>query len=90
MLINYNDGTDSIIPLTDIQPSNNILVDKTFTLTGINTTASDGLPMPYVISIEYQNTFENAELVYFIKRMDTNENISCTLKGTALLNEDLA
>lgn len=45
--------------------------------------------MPYVISIEYQNTFENAELVYFIKRMDTNENISCTLKGAALLNESL-
>lgn len=90
MLINYNDGTDNIIPVTNIQPGNNILVDKTFTLAGINTAASNGLSMPYVISIEYQNTFKNAELVYFIKRMDTNENISCTLKGTALLNEDLA
>ena len=89
MLINYNDGTDNIIPVTNIQPGNNILVDKTFTLAGINTTASNGLSMPYVISIEYQNTFENAELVYFIKRMDTNENISCTLKGAALLNESL-
>lgn len=89
MLINYNDGTDNIIPVTNIQPGNNILVDKTFTLAGINTTASNGLSMPYVISIEYQNTFKNAELVYFIKRMDTNENISCTLKG-AVLNEDLA
>ena len=87
MLINYNDGTDNIIPVTNIQPGNNILVDKTFTLTGINTTASNGLSMPYVISIEYQNTFKNAELVYFIKRMDTNENISCTLKGVGLLNE---
>ena len=87
MLINYNDGTDNIIPVTNIQPGNNILVDKTFTLAGINTTASNGLSMPYVISIEYQNTFKNAELVYFIKRMDTNENISCTLKGVALLNE---
>ena len=89
MLINYNDGTDNIIPVTNIQPSDNILVDKTFTLTGINTTASNGLSMPYVISIEYQNTFKNGELVYFIKRMDTNENISCTLKGVALLNEFL-
>jgi len=87
MLINYNDGTDNIIPVTNIQPGNNILVDKTFTLTGINTTASNGLSMPYVISIEYQNTFKNAELVYFIKRIDTNENISCTLKGVGLLNE---
>ena len=87
MLINYNDGTDNIVPVTNIQPSDNILVDKTFTLTGINTTASNGLSMPYVISIEYQNTFKNAELLYFIKRIDTNENISCTLKGIALLNE---
>ena len=90
MLINYNDGTDNIIPVTNIQPSNNILVDKTFTLTGINTTASNGLSMPYVISIEYQNTFKNAELEYFIKRIDTNENISCTLKGFVLLNENFA
>ena len=87
MLINYNDGTDNILPVTNIQPGNNILVDKTFTLTGINTTASNGLSMPYVISIEYQNTFKNAELLYFIKRIDTNENISCTLKGVGLLNE---
>ena len=89
MLINYNDGTDNILPVTNIQPGNNILVDKTFTLTGINTTASNGLSMPYVISIEYQNTFKNAELLYFIKRIDTNENISCTLKGVGLLNESL-
>ena len=90
MLINYNDGTDNIVPVTNIQPSDNILVDKTFTLTGINTTASNGLSMPYVISIEYQNTFKNAELMYFIKRIDTNENISCTLKGFVLLNENFA
>ena len=90
MLINYNDGTDNIVPLTDIQPSNNIQVDKTFTLTGSNTTASDGLSMPYVISIEYQNTFKSSELEYFIKRIDTNENISCTLKGVELVNENIA
>ena len=92
MLINYNDGTDNIIPVTNIQPGNNILVDKTFTLAGINTTASNGLSMPYVISIEYQNTFKNdgdLEFLYFIKRMDTNENISCTLKGLGLLNKNL-
>ena len=89
MLINYNDGTDNIAPVTNIQPSDNILVDKTFTLTGINTTASNGLSMPYVISIEYQNTFQYGELEYYIKRMDTNENISCTLKGFGLVNENL-
>ena len=88
MLINYNDGTDNIVPVTDIQPSNNILVDKTFTLTGINTTpVDDVLTMPFTISLEYQNTFQNEELVYFIKRMDTNENISCTLKGVAVVTD---
>ena len=87
MLITYNDGTDNIIPLTDIQPSNNILVDKTFNLTGINTTASDGLPMPFVISIEYQNTFKNDELEYYIKRIDENESINCTIKNVGLINE---
>ena len=87
MLINYDDGTDSIISVTDIQPSNNILVDKTFKLTGINTTASDDLPMPYIISIEYQNTFQKGELEYYIKRMNTNENIGCTLKGVYIIND---
>ena len=86
MLLNYNDGTDNIIPITDIQPSNNILVDKTFSLTGINTTSGEGINMPYVVSIEYQSTFTNeyadrGEFLYFIRRVDTNENISCALKG---------
>ena len=88
MLLNYNDGTDNIIPITNIQPSNNILVDKTFSLTGINTTSGKGINMPYVVSIEYQSTFINehldtsiGEFLYFIRRVDTNENISCALKG---------
>ena len=84
MLLNYNDGTDNIIPITNIQPSNNILVDKTFSLTGINTTAGEGINMPYVVSIEYQSTFQyknDPEFVYFIRRVDENENISCALKG---------
>ena len=84
MLLNYNDGTDNIVPITNIQPSNNILVDKTFSLTGINTTSGKGINMPYVVSIEYQSTFINeypGEFLYFIRRVDTNENISCALKG---------
>ena len=87
--MNYNDGTDNIIPITNIQPSNNILVDKTFSLTGINTTSGEGINMPYVVSIEYQSTFTNeyanndlgGEFVYFMRRVDENENISCALKG---------
>ena len=84
MLLNYNDGTDNIVPITNIQPSNNVLVDKTFSLTGINTTSGKGINMPYVVSIEYQSTFQNEngpEFIYLIRRVDTNENISCTLKG---------
>ena len=88
MLLNYNDGTDNIVPITNIQPSNNILVDKTFSLTGINTTSGKGINMPYVVSIEYQSTFISehldtsiGEFLYFIRRVDTNENISCALKG---------
>ena len=83
MLLNYNDGTDNIVPITNIQPSNNILVDKTFSLTGINTTSGEGINMPYVVSIEYQSTFinETGEFIYLIRRVDTNENISCALKG---------
>ena len=83
MLLNYNDGTDNIVPITNIQPSNNILVDKTFSLTGINTTSGKGINMPYVVSIEYQSTFinETGEFIYLIRRVDTNENISCALKG---------
>ena len=84
MLLNYNDGTDNIVPITNIQPSNNVLVDKTFSLTGIITTSGKGINMPYVVSIEYQSTFQNEngpEFIYLIRRVDTNENISCTLKG---------
>ena len=84
MLLNYNDGTDNIVPITNIQPSNNVLVDKTFSLTGINTTSGKGINMPYVVSIEYQSTFQNEngpEFAYLIRRVDTNENISCALKG---------
>ena len=84
MLLNYNDGTDNIVPITNIQPSDNILVDKTFSLTGINTTSGKGINMPYVVSIEYQSTFINeypGEFIYLIRRVDTNENISCALKG---------
>lgn len=55
MFITYDDGIDSIVPVTDIQPSDKILVNKTFTLTGVNTivgtSASDGLTMPYKVGV---------------------------------------
>ena len=73
MLITYNDGTDNILPVNDIQPGDTILVDKTFSLTGTNTTS--GLIMPFKIYLEYQNTFKNGELFYFFKRTDTSEKV---------------
>ena len=88
MLINYNDGTDNIIPVTNIQPSNNnILVDKTFTLTGSNTTS--GLVMPFTISFEYQNTFKNNELYYFLKRIDDRENVVVDIDSFDLLTQEM-
>ena len=62
MLITYNDGTDNIKPVTNIQPSNKILVNKTFTLTGSNTTvgtsSSDGLLMLYKVGVQYTSRSE--------------------------------
>ena len=91
MTIDYQDGNSSLLLSTNIKPSNDILIDKTFTLTGVNTTIGEGINMPYTVSIEYQSTFQNAnqsELQYFIKRTDENENISCALKGLVQLTSE--
>ena len=55
MSITYSDGKSALLVSENIQPSNAILVNKTFTLTGTNTTS--GLAMPYNIGLEYNNTF---------------------------------
>ena len=86
MLITYNDGTDNILPVNDIQPSSKILVDKTFSLTGTNTTS--GLIMPFKIYLEYQNTFTNEELLYFFKRTDTSEKVVVHLYGHGEVSQD--
>ena len=74
MLITYNDGTDNILPVANIQPSNSILVNKTFTLTGSNTTvglsSSDGLTMPYKVGVQYTSGFSDGMLHYYIKKVD--------------------
>ena len=82
MLITYNDGTDNIKPVTNIQPSNKILVNKTFTLTGSNTTvgtsSSDGLLMPYKVGVKYTSTFSDGMMHYYIKEVNrpTNSNVT--------------
>ena len=82
MLITYNDGTDNIVPVTDIQPSNTILVNKTFTLTGSNTTIgmseSDGLTMPYQVGLGYNSTFSDGMIHYYIKEVERPANSQVT------------
>ena len=82
MLITYNDGTDNIVPVTNIQPSNKILVNKTFTLTGSNTTVgmktSDGLPMPYKVGVQYTSTFSDGMMHYYIKEVNRPANSNVT------------
>ena len=83
MLITYNDGTDNIVPVTNIQPSNKILVNKTFTLTGSNTTVGmsegDGLTMPYQVGIGYNSTFSDGMIHYYIKEVERPANSNVTV-----------
>ena len=89
MLITYNDGTDNIIPVTNIQPSNAILVNKTFTLTGSNTTVGmsegDGLPMPYKVGVQYTSTFSDGMMHYYIKA--TTKSVNVTEEYTGETNQ---
>ena len=82
MLITYNDGTDNIVPVTNIQPSNTILVNKTFTLTGSNTTVGmkpgDGLAMPYKVGVQYTSTFSDGMMHYYIKEVNRPANSNVT------------
>ena len=80
MLISYADGKSSLLVSKDIQPSNNIIVNKTFTLTGTNTTS--GLAMPYKVGLKYVSGFSDGQMHYYIKRMSANSNVTSTLIGT--------
>lgn len=81
MTITYKDGNSSLLVSKEITPSNEIRVDKTFTLTGTNTTS--GLAMPYKVGIKYTNGFSNGQLYYYIKRTTSNSNITSNLIGKA-------
>ena len=89
MVINYDDGTDIIQPVTGIVPSNAIIVNKTFTLTGINTTVGmktgDGLPMPYKVGVQYTSGFSDGMLHYYIKA--TNKSVNVTEEYTGETNQ---
>lgn len=82
MEITFADGTDAIKPANqeNFQPSNEKLVDKTFTISGDNfTTAapntngtagtSSSLVMPFIVSLNYKTTFVRRELHVLINRI---------------------
>ena len=82
MVINYADGTSKLLSSEDIQPSNTILVNKTFTLTGSNTTVGmntgDGLSMPYKVGVQYTSTFSDGMMHYYIKEVNRPANSQVT------------
>ena len=80
MTINYADGSSKLLSSEDIVPSNKIIIDKTFTLTGTNTTS--GLAMPYKVGLNYISEFSDGQIHYYIKRTNTNSNVTSTLVGT--------
>ena len=81
MTINYADGKSDLLVSEDIQPSDAILVNKTFTLTGTNTTS--GLVMPYKVGLNYVSEFSDGQIHYYIKRTSANSNITSMLVGTS-------
>ena len=100
MEITFADGTDAIeaAKQTGFEPSNTVLVDKTFTITGDNITKSkpnnngtlgdeSSLVMPFIVSLDYTTTFINNELHVLVKKTNADsaytQNISYT--GATLL-----
>ena len=81
MTISYTGGTSDLLTSKNVIPSNDIIVNKTFTLTGTNTTS--GLSMPYKVGLDYVSEFSDGMIHYYIKRTNTNGNITSNLVGTA-------
>ncbi len=81
MTISYTDGSSGLLTSKDIMPSNDIIVNKTFTLTGTNTT--NGLDMPYKVGLDYVSDFSDGMIHYYIKRTNTNSNVTSNLIGVS-------
>ena len=104
MEIEFADGNDvATAKKTDFEPSNTVLVDKTFTITGDNITKSkpnnngtlgteSSLVMPFIVSLDYTTTFINNQLHVLVKKMNADsaytQNISYT--GATLLKNSTA
>ena len=85
MTINYADGKSDLLVSKDIQPSDAILVNKTFTLTGTNTTS--GLAMPYKVGLKYTSTFSDGQIHYYIKEMNRPDSSNVTVEYTGTINQ---
>ena len=85
MTINYADGKSDLLVSKDIQPSDAILVNKTFTLTGTNTTS--GLAMPYKVGLKYTSTFSDDQIHYYIKEMNRPDSSKVTVEYTGTTNQ---
>ena len=83
MTITYADGGSNLLVSSNISPSNTIIANKTFTLTGLNTTtAGEGLAMEYKVGLKYTSTFSDGQIYYYIKKISsTNEDITTTFTG---------
>lgn len=98
MKIDFADGTDAVAAdiKEDIQPSDTVLVDKTFTLTGTNTTnaaATAGtinnpstMVMPFTIDLIYTTSFKNNELHVWLKQTVDSADATVTINGTTSTN----
>lgn len=100
MEIEFADHKDNIAAAkqTGFEPSNKVLVEKIFTITGDNVTTSkpnnngtlgteSSLVMPFIVSLDYTTTFINNELHVLVKKINGDsaytQNISYT--GATLL-----
>ena len=90
MAITYEDGSSEVnLTKTEFEPSDTVLVEKTFTLNGTNTSignsddGSKGIAMPYTIELEYKNGFTTGQLHYTITRTDENTSVTSSLDETA-------
>ena len=102
MEIEFADGTDAIAAAkqTGFEPSNTILVDKTFTITGDNVTATkpnnngtlgdeSSLVMPFIVSLDYTTTFINNELHVLVKKTNADSKFTQKISytGATLLKD---
>ena len=85
MTITYADGGSNLLVSDNIVPSDAIIANKTFTLTGLDTsTAGNSLAMPYKVGIKYTSSFSDGQIHYYIKKVSsTNNNITTIFTGEA-------